>query len=428
MYLLNRKRFILGNILALLQAEFNPVNIEATLTRQPLAALQLQLDESRDTALATLKTFRYKVPASDFQRLCQQNYSDLFRLKDQLLEIRQEQRWSLLTEDAKTFYTAVEDMLNAVQEFLESTGIRSMAPEEMLPVHYLDIRLHLLRGDINLLRSRFHSSAADKDLKDILVAHFQTFSTQKQVNQQELRYTEGFMQAILKSLKPAPAADQDLHLMFKVVQWNFNSPEGYLYCKNKLLEALEDSSGSKGRLQVLNFQQKLLKQLLCIPNMALHPQYPDLRNLLLELLQTEIVYEQATAYDEPKHQEPLLHHSPLHHAATQHYAPLQHQAQHVPAAEEKFQLQLSQRVLAMWTQALISMKILKLGIQGQRRFTQFLADHFTTAGMEVIQPDSFRRRYKEKHSGSSEILINILEQMILMIRHEYIGINIIAEK
>jgi len=95
---------------------------------------------------------------------------------------------------------------------------------------------------------------------------------------------------------------------------------------------------------------------------------------------------------------------------------------------DKFQLQLNQRVLAIWTQVLMSMQILKVGIKGQRRFTQFLADHFTTAGMETIQPESFHRRYKEKHSGSCEILITILEQMIMIIRYEYIGINIPIKK
>jgi hypothetical protein len=405
-YLINRKRFILDNIEALLKADLNLANIEATLSRQPLAELQLLLENSSMSAIEGLKAFRYQVPSADFQRLCQQNYSDLFRLKDQFQLLQQQDCFTALNPTARAFYVALESMLNGVQAYLESTGISGMACDELLPSCYLESRLALLRRDNDLLKSRFKSSTADATLKDLLTEHFQSFCCRTQVSQQELQYGEQLMQALLKSLKPGHAEDQDLFLMHKVIKWNFNSAESYVYCRNKILEALEDTVGSKRRLLLLSWQLKAIKQLLCVPGVALHPQYPNLKDLLIELLGTEISYEEAAV---PEKADILL-------------------APAVTKEKEKFQLQLNQRVLAIWTQTLVSMKILTLGVKGQRRFTQFLADHFLTAGMEVIQPDSFHRRYKEKHSGSCEILITILEQMILIIRHEYIGINMAAKK
>lgn len=412
-YLINRKRFILDNIEALLKAALSPANIEASLSTQSLAELQLLLENSGNTAIESLRAFRYQVPPVDFQRLCQQNYSDLFRLQDHVAAWQQDSLWDTLRLDAKAFYAALDKMLHAVQIFLESTGIRGMAAEELLPACCLEKQLSAMAKNINLLRSRFLSAAADPALQDLLVAHFQSFCTRREVRQQELWYMEQLMEAMLAGLSTSKAADNDLFLMHQLVKWNFNSPEGYGYCRDKLMAALGEKIGRKRRFLLLSWHLKGIKQLLCIPDQSLHPQYPSLKDLLIELLQTEIAYAE-TGFSEAESKTPEARlESPTPFGASQSTA--------------KFQLQLTQRMLAIWTQTLITMRIITLGVKGQRRFTEFLADHFTT-GDEPIQPDCFRRRYKEKHTAASEKLISILEQMILIIKHEYMSINISAEK
>lgn len=412
-YLINRKRFILDNIEALLKAAFSPANIEASLSTQPLAELQLLLENSGNTAIENLRAFRYQVPPVDFQRLCQQNYSDLFRLQDHVAAWQQDPLWDTLRLDAKAFYAALDKMLQAVQIFLESTGIRGMAAEELLPACYLEKQLSAMAKNINLLRSRFLSAAADPALQDLLVAHFQSSCTRREVRQQELWYMEQLMEAMLAGLSTSKAADNDLFLMHELVKWNFNSPEGYGYCRDKLMAAFGEKIGRKRRFLLMSWHLKGIKQLLCIPDQSLHPQYPSLKDLLIELLQTEIAYAE-TGFSEAESKTPEARlESPTPFGASQSTA--------------KFQLQLTQRMLAIWTQTLITMRIITLGVKGQRRFTEFLADHFTT-GDEPIQPDCFRRRYKEKHTAASEKLIRILEQMILIIKHEYMSINISAEK
>ena len=181
-YLINRKRFILDNIEALLKADLNPANIEATLSRQPLAELQLLLENSSMSAIEGLKAFRYQVPGADFQRLCQQNYSDLFRLKDQFQLLQQQDCFAALSATARAFYVALESMLKGVQAYLESTGISGMAGDELLPSCYLESRLALLRRDDDLLKSRFKSSTADATLKDLLTEHFQSVAAPRLVN------------------------------------------------------------------------------------------------------------------------------------------------------------------------------------------------------------------------------------------------------
>lgn len=412
-YLINRKRFILDNIEALLKAAFSPANIEASLSTQPLAELQLLLENSGNTAIESLRAFRYQVPPVDFQRLCQQNYSDLFRLQDHVVAWQQDSLWDTLSLDAKAFYAALDKMLQAVQIFLESTGIRGMADEELLPACYLEKQLSAMAKNINLLRSRYLSAAADPVLQDLLVAHFQSFCTRREVRQQELWYMEQLMEAMLAGLSTSKAEDNELFLMHELVKWNFNSPAGYGYCRDKLMAALGEKIGRKRRFLLMSWHLKGIKQLLCIPDQSLHPQYPSLKDLLIELLQTEIAYAE-TGFSEAESKTPEARlESPTPFGASQSTA--------------KFQLQLTQRMLAIWTQTLITMRIITLGVKGQRRFTEFLADHFTT-GDEPIQPDCFRRRYKEKHTAASEKLISILEQMILIIKHEYMSINISAEK
>lgn len=412
-YLINRKRFILDNIEALLKAALSPANIEASFSTQSLAELQLLLDNSGNTAIESLRAFRYQVPPVDFQRLCQQNYSDLFRLQDHVAAWQQDSLWDTLSLDAKAFYAALDKMLHGVQIFLESTGIRGMAAEELLPACYLEKQLSAMTKNINLLRSRFLSAAADPALQDLLVAHFQSFCTRREVRQQELWYMEQLMEAMLAGLSTSKGTDNELFLMHELVKWNFNSPEGYGYCRDKLMAALGEKIGRKRRFLLLSWHLKGIKQLLCIPDQSLHPQYPSLKDLLIELLQTEIAYAE-TGFSEAESKTPEARlESPTPFGASQSTA--------------KFQLQLTQRMLAIWTQTLITMRIITLGVKGQRRFTEFLADHFTT-GDEPIQPDCFRRRYKEKHTAASEKLISILEQMILIIKHEYMSINISAEK
>lgn len=407
MYLINRKRFTLDNIAVLLKSDLHPANIEASIHKQSLAALKQLLASSGLEAVESLKAFRYNIPPGDFEQLCQQNYSDLFRLRDDFQLLQRTDLVEGLNLEAKALYTALWTMLEVLARYLEGTGIRGMAPHEMLPKYYLENRLCLLRKEMLLLQSKFQACSADGLLTGVILDHFRQFSIRQESSQQQLQYMEQLMAALLDMLKAGGAENQDLNLMHKVIQFNFNAPGAYQYCRDKILELLEDTQGSTRRMLLLTWQLKTLRQLLPVPGLALNLQYPELKVLLIDFVQAEISYQEvAVAESLQKHLQP----------AKSQKAPGQ------AGRFGKFRLQLSQRALAIVSQTLMSMDIIPLGVKEQRRFTEFLADHFTTAGLEEIIPDNFRRRYKEKHGSTSESVVDLLERMILFIKQEYMGI------
>ena len=407
MYLINRKRFTLNNIEVLLKADLHPANIEASIQHQSLTSLQELLSRSGLEAIESLRAFRYEIHPEDFSQLCQQNYSDLFRLQDNFQLMQQTDLAKSLNPAAQELYQSVRNILEEVSAFLEGMGIQGMAAGELLPKYHLEPRLALLRKDILMLQSKFQACSADLVLRNLLLDHFRRFTVRQECSQRELNYMEQLMSALLSVLTSPATENQDLILMHKVIELNFNSPGTYQYCRDKILEALEDTQGSTRRMMLLTWHLKAVRQLLAVPGVALNLQYPALSMLMVEFLQSEISYQESAVADQLANavSPPKSQRSPL---------------QQVSFG--KFQLQLSQRALAIWSQTLISMGIIRLGLKDQRRFTEFLADHFTTAGLEEILPDNFRRRYKEKHSATSEILIGILERMILYIKQEYMGI------
>lgn len=409
MHLINRKRFTLDNIEGLLKADLNPANIEASIHKQSLTALQQQLINTGTGAIESLKAFRYEIPKKDFEQLCQQNYSDLFRLKDQFQLMQQTEIVSYLNPDAKELYRCLWAVLEEVSGFLESTGIRSMAAHELLPAFYLKTRLALLHKDTLLLQTKFLACNADPELSALLLEQFRNFSKRQEASQQELSYMEQLMAGVLPVLTPGSADTLQLNLIHKLVELNFNAAACYQYCRRKILEALEDTQGSTRSMLLLTWHQKCLRQLFAASGLGLNHKYPALKELLLDFIQSEMSYQESSAADAlDAGMQPAKH----------------HKAPGLKAGLGKFQLQLSQRALAMWSQVLISMNIIRLGAKDQRRFTEFLADHFTTAGLEEILPDNFRRRYKEKHTATSELLIDILERMIRFIKQEYMGLEI----
>ncbi len=409
-HLINRKRFIFSNIESRLNEELSPNCIEETLKHQPLPELlNMLLNDSRD-AIQCLKSFRYEIPAQDFEQLSQHNYSDLFRMKDRLQLMQASEGFKNLTENALSFYQMLFLSMDTIEHFLESIGIHSLAGHELLPDHFRECRKAVLRQQSLLLLSKCKSRSIDPVLTELLRAHFDAFTSADRMLQQELSFSEQLLSALLQLLDVAPENDYDLLIMNKLISINFNSGECYGYCSGKIKLCLEENSGSKRKLQALNWHLKELKQVLPVSGMALNPAYPQLKVLLLELVLAEISYLELELHGEESSTKSI-------------YNMPRALKTRDPNMPGKIQLQLSQRVLAIWSQTMISMKLIQLGKKGQREITEFLADNFTTAGSEDIHPDNFRRRYKEKHTAGSETLINILEQMISFIKQEYIEIK-----
>ncbi len=415
MYLINRKRFILNNIEVLLKADLHPANIEASIQQQTFPVFARLFDSSAEAAIAALQDLRYEIPAADFRQLCQQNFSDLFRLKDRIALLQQEESVLLLNMEARDLYVLLGRMFNAVLAYLERTGIKGLSADELLPPGHLALRRDIMSSDCLILQARCKAHEVDQLFAALLINHFQAFIIQQQVTQQQLDYNEQLLSGLLSLLKSTKLLEADLQLMHKIVELNFNAQSGFVYCRDKILQALEDASNMDSRMLLLSWHHKVTQQTLPLPELALHPKYPSLKLLLLEFLQSEISYQQKL--------------SPLSAPENTSVKVIKQSATaNQKSGNGKFQLQFSQRVLAIWAQTLLNMELLQLGGTSQHRFIELLAEHFSTSGSERIAADNLRRRFKEKHVPACETLIGILEQMILSIKQEYIGIISPAKK
>jgi hypothetical protein len=306
-------------------------------------------------------------------------------------------------------------VLNQVIHYLECLGIDTLAPDELLPDYFRESRQEILKQQANILYAKCKSKLLNPELSAILMDFFYSCCDLENFTQQALVYAEQLISALLKLISKQAEGAAELPLMDKLLRMNFNSVAFYKFYASYITDKLEEQAGTKRKLMALNHHYKALKQTLVHPGMALEPKRKDLQALLLDYIEAEISYHERVLEDERYQQ----------------LAGSGQQSAPNPELEQsgnKIQLQFSQRILAIWSQTMISLNLISLGLGGQKDFTNFLVNNFRTRGQETIHAEYIRRRYKEKHSAASETLIHILEEMIRFIKQEYIGINTAQKK
>ena len=400
MYLINRKRFTLNNIEVLLKADLHPANIEASIQNQSLTALQQLLSTNGLEAIESLKAFRYEIPHSDFEQLCQQNYSDLFRLKDHFQLMQQTLVTNSLSAEAQELYRSLWIMLEEVSTFLESTGIRGMAAAELLPRFHLESRLASLKAKRHLLLAKSKAGLLDDKLQNLLRRHFDVFTSRTDVRQGELWYTEQLMEVLLGVLAITGAANLEQQLIDRLICMNFNAYEFYHYCCQQLKTSVDRQEGHKAKLLELSWRQKELMQLLPQPGIALQMHYPDLKNLLLDFLLAERGFLEAATRDEQVRE-----------------------IRPGRAVKTGYKLLINgnMRELCLFVQLMMQCDVIALGKGGIKAVSGFLAQHISTMGSETLSAESLGKRYREAQPGCCNAVLHILENMILILKRDFMN-------
>ena len=239
MHLINQKRFTLDTINGLLKADLHPANIEANIQNQSLTALQQMLSKCGLEAVESLEAFRYEIPQRDFEQLCQQNYSDLFRLQDRFQIMQGSLAAKSLNAEAKALYHFLWEMLEEVRVYLEGTGIRGMAAAELLPRFYLEKRQSLLKAHNQVFLAKCKAQMVDAFLQNLLTRHFEVFLCRTDVSQAELWYAEQLMSTLLNVMAAKPEANVEQQLMERLICINFNAYDFYHYCSQQLKTAMD---------------------------------------------------------------------------------------------------------------------------------------------------------------------------------------------
>lgn len=404
MYLINRKRFTLQNIEVLLKADFHPANIEASIQNQSLLALQELLRTNGLEAIESLSAFRYEIPRSDFEQLCQQNYSDLFRLKDRFQLMQQTAMTKSLSAEAQELYRSLWIMLEEVSTFFEGTGIRGMAAAELLPRFHLESRLALLKAKRQVLLAKSKAGLLDDKLQNLLSRHFDVFTSRLDVSQGELWYMEQLMELLLEVLATAGTAtgvaNLEQLLIDKLICMNFNAYDFYQYCCQQLKTSVDRKEGHKPKLLDLSWRQKELMQLLPQPGIALQMHYPDLKILLLDFLLAERSYLEAATRDEQ-----VREIRPSRPAKTGY----------------KLLINGNMRELCLVVQLMMQCDVIALGKGGIKAVSGFLAQHISTMGSETLSAESLSKRYREAQPGCCNAVLHMLENMILILKRDFMN-------
>lgn len=406
-HLINRKRFILNNIETLLNTQLGPEFIDETLKDQPLPDLLNMLKNDSREAIQLLKFFQYEIPPNDFEQLSQQNYSDLFRLKDRVNLMKASDNFKYLSENALTFYHMLFLAIECVEQFLESIGFRSLAAHETLPEYFRESRKAALRQDNLLLRSKCKSRSVDPAVMEMLQTYFQNFLAANQILQKELDFSEQLMAALLKLFAVQQQEEYDLLIMSKLISMNFNSGDFYYHCRRKIIAAVKEHSENPRKLQALNWHLKELKTLLPVSGIALNTGYPTIKGLLLDFVEAEIKYFEARALVDYRESSNL--------PSTVYSG--------TPAGtgndESILNVNANMRELALFAQLLMERNVVPVGEGGIKEITAFLSKHVRTTGGEKLSANSLSKRYREAHPATCATVLKMLEDMIEILQRNH---------
>jgi hypothetical protein len=399
---LNLKGFILNKIELLLELDWNPASIENTLKQQPLPELLNLLSTLSKEAIMTLKSFQYELTVKSFKELAQRNYSDLFRVRDRVKLLQQPESFKGLSKNAQAFYQMLTLSLESVLNYLESLGIRSMEPEALLPEFFRESRQEILRQESLVLQAKWKSHAADPTLLTLLCAFFQNLIGKKDFTQQELAYAEKLMAALKKMLIRQQNGNSDLPLISKLICLNFNSPEFYDLCINRVKEKVEAESTVKRKLTAMNWHYKDLKQLRLEEGITFDLSQRPLKSSLLDYMKAEIRYLEGEL--EVEKMEAALPEFPASHTQT-------------PAATANDEPQViyfdaNAPELALTVRLLIQRNVLLKGAGGIKEISTFICNHFRTKSGEKLSADSLVKRFREVHPATCRAVKNALEDML----------------
>jgi len=400
MQLKNRKRFILSNLEMRLDYEFSPALIHETLKRQSLPDLQHLLMSDSAEAIQALKDLKYEVPGGNFVTICQHNYSDLFRMRDRLQLMEKSEIFKDLNEEALSFYEGLGNAVGRVIKHLEGLGIRSLAPAELLPDYFRESRQEIMRQQVNIFHAKCKSKSIDPELTGLLLHFFQDSCATDDFTQKALHYSEELMTALLAFLSKQREGNPDPLLMFKLLQLNYNCPLLYNFYRKQLRDRFATYEDSSRKLLALKFDYKKLKQMLPKPGMAMNPDAPELKCLLLDYLREEIKYLKVELEDQAAAVVPELAEQPG----------------HVSSPEpDHLDLNVSMRVLAYFIRVLVQRKTIPLGNDGIKAKLAFFAKHVRTLSGEQLSVDSLSKRYSEVNATTIEAVREMLVDMLRML-------------
>jgi hypothetical protein len=406
---MNERSFILNNIEHFLSFELHPNNISRVLPLKPSSEWIQTCDNECKIAISNLKGLRYQLSADEFIRLLQLNYADTLSLIDCVRNYELTLRKSDPADEINGFYPALIASIQSVLMYMEGTGTNCPEPTCLLPEYEFQLQLEEIRQQSLVLRAKFRSKEIKLTLQQIVNDQLESFLQLKTCSYKQLSYTQKLLAGILGCLLQHKTDDWNMALARCLIIYNFNDAAFYEYMKLRLTALAEQEQHPGKQCSILRYYSKEIQTELPLSNLALHAEVEHIKMSILKFLEAELRFRE----------DDLMKQSCPAEAEVQ--ASARESASNLKLNSNKLKLNTNVRQLGIGVNILMQLKILVLEKSGIKGLLGFFVTNISTVGSENLSIDSLQKRVSEKNTAAALGLLKILEQMIVILRRDYLS-------
>jgi hypothetical protein len=400
--MMDDRSFILNNIENFLNIELGPDSVCETLALKPASEWVLFCDSECRRAIKRLKGLRYQISAADYNRHIHLNYADTMLLIDRIREYDLQMKTSAAADDLFEFYSDLISPISTVVLYMKHSTNNCYEGSQLLPEHEWQLEFEAIRQQSLVLQAKLKSKDIDLALQKIVIEQLDAVLQLKACSYQKLSYTNCLIAGLIKSLTQATAEDWTMVLTRSLIALNFNEPAFYDYCKQSLT-ALANKEQEAGRqCSVLRFYAKEIQSLLPKQDLALVPEAQEIKKSLIDFLDAELRFREDELLKELTYAEKPVQASPV-------------------VSTSKLKLNTSMRQIAICINILMQLGVFILEKSGIKGVLGFVAANISTIGSENLSIDSLQKRVSEKNTAASLGLLKILEEMILILKRDYLS-------
>lgn len=329
-------------------------------------------------------------------------HSALINLWEQLIAINATMH--LQRDEIREVLTVLLSSLDELLTFIESRFTRFLSLDSRIPASYLSTSNKKQKHRLDKLRSSLFFETQEKVLVDIVFNTLYCFASpkkKKKITFREILYQKLLIKELESLMHNYNKNEANMSLTDLLIYMNFNSQIFINYYTLKIINKIEEFEQMHDRMECLLFYFKEFNQITTIANVALYPNFQNLKKILRDWFEQEIIFQEkkqqltittSSAYPVKKQPAPTI-------------------------AEKK-----SERVLCRLSTdqtALILRASGELDILISKSMNQLfktIVPYLSTPNKDFLSYDSMRSKAYVAEDRDKEIAIDTLERMIKKIK------------
>lgn len=398
------KRYALEWLDALITGSLNQKKTALeNIPEEQLQAVIARITEEKERVQAFLKSQVFCLAKeSRIALFVHQYHAALIMLLDQAINYRKAQKPdnTVLQQLYDTIISSIDELLS----FIEVRFSTYMSLDERVPVTYLSVTKQELKNRVEALKTILGQRQANWQLADIVFQELFLFTgdtgEDQRVTFRELLY----IKELVKELNALEESSESTSVYSPpdelLIHLNFNSKAYQKYLIQAITRSIDDAGNDTDKLDKLLFCFKEFRQIQCKTGVALNPLQPGLKTAIGNWFTQEI------AYLEKKRQ--------LAFVPPDRNAQRSSQVASSGAAPQKLLWTLSVDQMAIILRAAGELKI--INVRSLNHLFKTIAPYLSTPYQENISYSSMRSKAYTAETRDKEIVIELLQKMIGVIR------------